>query len=110
MILPSSTLNVVSFSLAFQPVRSLPLKREMKPSSDLSWVELSNSRAPSSSVFTDFSLFQFHQPDVAVRDGIAVVLKVQRSGGVVRAVVRSRRRVLLQFDVLVDLHPVVQHR
>src|SRR5471030_2377771 len=105
MILPSSTRKVVSFSLAFQPVRSFPLNSETKPSSALSWAD-ANSRTAASSVFKRVSLFQFDDPDIPVRDGIAVVLQMQRAGGVVRPVVRRRRRMLFQLDVLVDLHAV----
>src|SRR5579862_7151998 len=111
MIFPSSTRNVVSFSLGFQPVRSLPLKRGMKPSSFLSsWTD-ATSRTAASRVFTSASpLVQFHQPDVPVRDGIAVVLEVQWPRGVVGPVVRRRRRVLAELDLVLHLDPVVQHR
>src|SRR6185295_16845907 len=53
MILPSSTLKVSGLSLAFQPVRSFPLKSGVKPSS-FAW-EKAQSRVAMSRCFTDRS-------------------------------------------------------
>src|SRR5438477_8397887 len=57
MILPSSTLKVSGLSLAFQPVRSLPLKSDVKPSS-LSWTK-ANINVAMIRCFTDRSPLKF---------------------------------------------------